>query len=270
MNNEKSKDLSKQESVAPDPYKEKELLLKEREIDLKELELKSQLEINRRNIWFTSPVLIGLATVIFGSLGTALFQGYSNIQLERQKFEFSLILKALESRDKNLAIGSEKKEAAKRLSFLVDLGVIKTLDSNVIKKLAKDPNDLPDFSRKESNASAAFSCKTINGVSTTLVRTSHGDEKMIEWRGINYPNGLSANEQCEIVSRRFRELSEKGYRIYLKTERMNGRSVICATDKRESRCEFKLFEVSSSVDPKSVLKDLIKFQSGTDNSPLIL
>jgi hypothetical protein len=55
--------------------------------------------------------------------------------LERQKFEFSLIQKALEIKDRN--------EAAKQLLFLVNSGVIQSLDSEKIRKLAEKPEDLP-------------------------------------------------------------------------------------------------------------------------------
>lgn len=62
-------------------------------------------------------------------------QGYSNFQLERQKFEFTLIQNALETKDTN--------EAAKRLQFLVKSGVITSLDSDKIQQLAENPEQLP-------------------------------------------------------------------------------------------------------------------------------
>ncbi|NJR62704.1 MAG: hypothetical protein HC769_30270 [Cyanobacteria bacterium CRU_2_1] len=127
----------------------KELALKEKELALKEQEVKAKIELERRGVWFSSPLLIGIASAIFGLLGTgigAALQGYSNsqlerqkydsnFQLERQKFEFSLIQKALEIKDRN--------EAAKQLMFLVDSGVIQSLDSAKIRKIAEQPNQLP-------------------------------------------------------------------------------------------------------------------------------
>jgi hypothetical protein len=131
--------------------REKELILKERELALKEQETKAKIELEKRGVWFSSPVLIGVASAIFGLIGTgigAAFQGYSNFnlerqkfesnfQLERQKFEFALIQKALES--------SDRKEAAKQLLFLVDSGVIQSLDSEKIRKSAANPEQLPTF-----------------------------------------------------------------------------------------------------------------------------
>jgi hypothetical protein len=129
--------------------KERELALKEKELSLKEQETNAKIELEKRGIWFTSPLLIGLASAIFGLIGTgvgAALQGYSNFQLERQKFdtnfqlerqkfEFTLIQKALDLKN--------REEAATQLIFLVDSGVIKSLDGGKIRKRANQPNSLP-------------------------------------------------------------------------------------------------------------------------------
>jgi hypothetical protein len=129
--------------------REKEFILKEREIALKEQEVREKINLEKRGLWFSSPLLIGVFSAVFGLLGTgigAALQGYSNFhlerqkfdlnfQLERQKFEFSLIQKALEIKDRN--------EAAKQLLFLVNSGVIQSLDSEKIRKIAERPEDLP-------------------------------------------------------------------------------------------------------------------------------
>jgi hypothetical protein len=117
---------------------EREIALKEREIALKEQETKAKIELDKRGVWFSSPLLIGVFSAIFGLLGTgigAALQGYSNLQLERQKFESSLIQKALEIKDRN--------EAAKTLLFLVDSGVIQSLDGIRIRRIAENPEQLP-------------------------------------------------------------------------------------------------------------------------------
>ncbi|MDJ0660325.1 MAG: M15 family metallopeptidase [Crocosphaera sp.] len=119
--------------------KERELSLKEKELSLKEQELKAKIEYDRRGLWFTSPILLGVITAISGLIGTGIgviLQGYSNLNLERKKFEFSQIQKALETTD--------TKEAAKRLLFLVDIGVIQSLDSQRIREIAKkEPQNIP-------------------------------------------------------------------------------------------------------------------------------
>lgn len=118
--------------------REREITLKEREIAFKEQETKAKIELDKRGVWFSSPLLIGLFSAVFGILGTgigAALQGYSNLQLERQKFESSLIQKALEIKD--------RKEAAKTLLFLVNSGVIQSLDKAKIRKIAENSEQLP-------------------------------------------------------------------------------------------------------------------------------
>lgn len=122
--------------------KERELILKEKELALKEQEAKAKIEFEKRNLWFSSPLLIGALSATFGLIGTGIgagLQGYSNFQLERQKFESSLIQKSLEIKDRN--------EAAKSLLFLVDSGIIQSLDGARIRKIAENPEQLPMLSQ---------------------------------------------------------------------------------------------------------------------------
>lgn len=122
--------------------REKEIAFKEREIALREQEAQAKIELDKRGIWFSSPLLIGIFSAIFGLLGTgigAALQGYSSLQLERQKFESSLMQKALEIKDRN--------EAAKTLLFLVDSGVIQSLDGERIRKIAENPEQLPSLTQ---------------------------------------------------------------------------------------------------------------------------
>src|SRR5438552_14658709 len=112
--------------------------LKKAEYALKVQEFKAQSKVNERNSWFTSPILVVVLSALFGLLGSgigAALQGYSNTQLERQKFEATLIQKALES--------TQQEERARNLLFLVDAGLIKSLDSRKIEELARNPARLP-------------------------------------------------------------------------------------------------------------------------------
>lgn len=90
--------------------------------------------------WLASPLTAAIFSAIFGLVGTgigAALQGHSNLQLERQKYEFSLIQKALEVED--------REEAAKKLLFLVELGAIKSLNAEKIQELTDTPDNLPAF-----------------------------------------------------------------------------------------------------------------------------
>lgn len=108
---------------------------------------KKEIEIKGKELWLTSPLLIAIVTLVsgvigsvFGLIGTGfatIYQAYSNLKLEQQKYEFSLIQKALETDDRD--------GAAKKLLFLVKAGVIESLDANKIKELAETPSDLPIY-----------------------------------------------------------------------------------------------------------------------------
>jgi hypothetical protein len=86
--------------------------------------------------WLTSPLLLTLVGLIGTGTG-AVLQGFWNTRLEREKFEFSLIAKALSVPNKD--------DAAQNLKFLVDAGLINQFNSEKIAKLAANPKTLPDF-----------------------------------------------------------------------------------------------------------------------------
>ena len=128
---------------------ERKIALAEREFSLKEQELRANINQKTREVWFTSPVLIGIASAVFGLLGTgvgAALQGYANIRLERQKFEFLLIQTSLEPSAEGDS-DDDRQEAARQLIFLVDSGIIQSLDAEKITQLAEDPENLPTFSQ---------------------------------------------------------------------------------------------------------------------------
>ncbi|MDQ8183775.1 hypothetical protein [Pelagicoccus sp. SDUM812005] len=92
---------------------------------------------SEKGFW-SSPVAITIATAFIGIIGTgigALSQGYHETLLERQKFESNLIFKALEPED--------PKERANYLKFLVETGLINSLDVDKINKLAEQPERIP-------------------------------------------------------------------------------------------------------------------------------
>jgi LAS superfamily LD-carboxypeptidase LdcB len=117
--------------------KMREIAIKERELALKEQEVRSRIAIDRQGTWLSSSFLVAVAGLFGTGFGAAL-QGYSNFQLERQKFEFSLIQKALETTD--------QKQAVDRLVFLSNSGVLKSLDAKKLKDIAEnEPEKLPLF-----------------------------------------------------------------------------------------------------------------------------
>lgn len=250
------------------PLEERELALKEREATLKEIETKYRLNLEKRNVWFTSPLLIAVFSTLFGILGTAvgsILQGYWNFQLERQKFEFSLIQKSLET-DEDRLIGNhgDRQESAKKLIFLVDSGIIKSLDGESLRRLAKDPGNLPVYTPR-NNSQTRFECKIIDNTPTTVAKTSRGDTPIISWEKKGFKN---SNGDCNEVSRRFQEAHANGLLSYLTSGTIEDKVYICANKNIKSTCDFPLFQLNSSEKPETILKELLQVRSFSSN-PLV-
>ncbi|HEV7681288.1 MAG TPA: peptidoglycan-binding domain-containing protein [Pyrinomonadaceae bacterium] len=124
---------------------ETELDLKRADYFLRKRELDAKIKGERKSIFLTSPLIIAILSAVFGLLGTgigAALQGYWNTKLESQKFESSLIQKALETTDKD--------EAKRNLLFLVKAGLLRSLDETKIERIANNPDDLPLVSRHQA------------------------------------------------------------------------------------------------------------------------
>jgi hypothetical protein len=96
----------------------------------------SKFSIVRNHIWLTGPVIIAVVGLIGTGVGATL-QGYSNYVLERHKFEYSLIQKALSAPNQT--------EAAASLRFLVRAGLLEGLNETNISKAADDKKTLPIY-----------------------------------------------------------------------------------------------------------------------------
>lgn len=114
-----------------------ELRLKEVELSLKEAELKSKLEEKPKRILASSPLVIAVISGIIGLIGAGIanfMQTRSNLQLEREKFESSVIIKAIETGD--------PETATKNLVFIVKAGLIQD-KTGKIRALENKPENAP-------------------------------------------------------------------------------------------------------------------------------
>ncbi|MFL5051953.1 MAG: hypothetical protein ACJ8D4_17755 [Xanthobacteraceae bacterium] len=108
---------------------EEDVRLKREELELKRSDL-------NRSTW-SSPLLlaiIGVFASILVNTAQNFFQSRANINLERQRFESAAIQKAVET--------ANKQDAADRLKFLLDLGLI-TDRTGKIASYVKDPETIP-------------------------------------------------------------------------------------------------------------------------------
>ena len=120
-----------------------DLQIKQTELAIKQAELKAKLNEKPppstppQRTGATSPLILAVITGIIGLIGAGVanvLQTRSNLQLERQKFESSLMLKAIET--------GKPEVAAKNLLFLTKVGLINDA-SGRIAALANNPEDAP-------------------------------------------------------------------------------------------------------------------------------
>lgn len=119
-----------------------DLQIKQTELAIKQAELQSKLNDKPPppalpRTAAPSPLILAVITGIIGLIGAGVanvLQTRSNLQLERQKFESSLMLKAIET--------GKPEAAAKNLIFLVKVGLIND-PSGRIAALESNPQDAP-------------------------------------------------------------------------------------------------------------------------------
>lgn len=129
--------------------KESELAIKEKEMELR----KKEEEFGKRGSFkekllnlsaVGATIIVGIIGAL-GALGGNWYQGQKNIELERQKFESALILKAVEPED------TETKR--RNLLFFLESGLIKDTDTK-IQNLANQPGSLPDLPKPEPQSTS--------------------------------------------------------------------------------------------------------------------
>lgn len=123
---------------------EHEYRLREAELAIRrdELNAKIKAEQESRTTRGMSPVLATVLVAVFGLVGTgvgATLQGFFSIRLEREKFESSLISKAIEAED--------EAERAKRLEFYTKIGLISNDEmAKRLQPFIKNPSTIPKVS----------------------------------------------------------------------------------------------------------------------------
>ena len=196
---------------------------------------------------------------ILGTYAAGLSEYGAQTKLERQKFEYSLIEKSLVS-DEGSFIGNEetsRSEASRRLEFLIDTGVITTLNTEAIRRAAENPRDLPTL---QSRDSTSFSCRSNSeGVPTMFVETLRGTFPVIEFSS-DFPEPYTSEKRCNEVSARFQISYDRGELNYLRTFNMGGQPVLCAAD-TTSECKAILLTLPSWIDAKEALESIVNVRN---------
>ncbi len=131
---------------------EAEIRLREAEIKLKRDELAAQIERDKKTKW--SPATITLFVAVLGILGTlftVVMQNRAGVNLEKQRLQSELILRAIET--------GNTEEAAKNLQFLIKAGLLQD-ETGAISAVFDEPEATPVLS--------AF-CRKLTSISQSQV-----------------------------------------------------------------------------------------------------
>ncbi len=128
---------------------------------------------------------------------------------------------------------------------------------------------LPRSPSPPTTSRANFSCETINGVPTTVARTSQGTTPIIRWIKEYYPeSGEDPITRCVRVSGIFQTYNQQGILNYIKTGEMNGQRVICAASEVGSPCSRLLYRLDPDENPDKEVRELRDTLMESDRPPV--
>ena len=226
-------------------------------------------------IWITSGLAIVAACI------AAIMEYGSATRLERQKFEYSLIEKALVS-DEGLFLAegeTSRQEATRRLEFLINIGVIKVLDEDALRKAAENPAELPTFNEETAGASlteTTFSCKNdlddnpVMGI--VILSRSVGNVESRYISMIKFSTeieGTTSIERCNTVAAQFQKAYDEDKLKFIRTGKANNQPVLCASNESGGECEIILLTLPSDESARTALTKLLTLNRASPSVPLL-
>jgi Circadian oscillating protein COP23 len=107
---------------------------------------------------------------------------------------------------------------------------------------------------RNAQAQRKYFCGAYDGVPSTMVRTSFGDEPLIRWTVQDFSRSrYTPQVRCEEVSSRFQHYSDHGTFYITYRKELKGYPVLCITDKKTSS-----YKESSDCSGRNVLVTLKK------------
>lgn len=108
-----------------------------------------------------------------------------------------------------------------------------------------------------------ISCRTIDGVPTTVSETGGKTIPLIRWISSEMAaSGYAPQKRCEIVSAKFETYRSQGSLQYITTGRENGLPVICVAQSRGGPCVGTLYTLKKGQDPVRTLQKLFHLRRG--------
>ena len=103
-----------------------------------------------------------------------------------------------------------------------------------------------------------FNCSQVDGVPTTMAKTSRGMVPVIRWTS-NYfsSSGYSPQSRCRAVSRKFETYHQNGTLNFLTTGTINRLPVICVAEVKGGACRGVLFTLKPGANAGRTLRQLL-------------
>jgi len=89
-----------------------------------------------------------------------------------------------------------------------------------------------------------------------MVKTESGNKPIIYWVSTNFPEGLTAQERCQQASKNLQAAQDNQRLSYLLSGIMNGKQVICVSDRSGGSCVDIIFELKPGSEPKKLLMQI--------------
>jgi len=169
---------------------------------------------------FSSPLLVAVVSALFGTALGAGVQGNSSfnvekkkseatLNLERMRFEFSLVQGAFE--------GIDQEESAKQLKFIADSDVITHLNVVQLRDLAETPEDIPIIRRPSSARFAPDAAGFIYGFDETAknIRANPGIDSPVVFK-------IDPGERVALLDTATDTSGFTGYKVALNEEEQIG------------------------------------------------
>lgn len=120
----------------------------------------------------------------------------------------------------------------------------------------------------ETSPVTTFSCRSNNGVPTTIASTPRGNISLISWAyNLGNEAGYTPQKRCEEVSNRFQQYYDQGVLNFVTTGRKNNQNIICVSSEKGGACQGLLFTLKPSDNPSEVIQ-LMFDVAGYASSPI--
>jgi hypothetical protein len=102
-----------------------------------------------------------------------------------------------------------------------------------------------------------FYCEVRREIPTTMVRTESGNKPIIYWVSTILPEGIKPEDRCQEASKNLQAAQDNQRLSYLSHGTMNGKQVICVSDRKGGSCVDIIFELKPGSQPQKVLMQLL-------------